>query len=279
MLKTLLAYAKPVLAEMDERNVSLIAAGVAFYAMLSLFPALAAVIAIWGFFSDPQFVHDQLFYLQNFVPAEAYELIEEQVVTLASADENTLGYASILSIAIALWTARSGVAALIRGLNTVHGAPTRGGFRSVMTALTLTMTLILTALIAIFTIIGFPVVIAFLPIGTAVAQSFDIIRWIIVVCVVMFGLGVLYRYGPNTGRKRPRWITPGAIAATIIWGSVSVAFSLYLSNFGNYNEIYGSIGAVIALLMWFYISAWVVLLGGSLNAAIARRKARGLVDL
>lgn len=272
MLKTILSYLKPVLKEMDERNLSLIAAGVAFYAMLSLFPALAALIAIWGFFSDPQFVYDQLFYLKNFAPKEAYALIEAQVVTLASANDSTLGWASIISIVVALWTARSGVAALIRGLNTVHRAPTRAGFRSVITALTLTLTLVLTAIVAMFTIIIFPVALALLPMGAAIAQSFDILRWIIVVIVVMFGLGVLYRYGPNTGPKRPRWITPGAIAATIIWGGVSAAFSVYLSNFGNYNEIYGSIGAVIALLMWFYISAWVILLGGSLNAALARHQ-------
>ncbi len=259
---------------MDERNLSLIAAGVAFYAMLSLFPALAAVIAIWGFFSDPQFVYDQLFYLKNFVPSEAYALIEAQVVTLAGANESTLGWASIISIMVALWTARSGVAALIRGLNTVHGAPTRASLRSLLTALTLTLTLISTAIIAMTTIIIFPIALALLPMGSAIAQSFDILRWIIVVCVVMFGLGVLYRYGPNTGPKRPSWITPGAVAATIIWGLVSAAFSIYLSNFGNYNEVYGSIGAVIALLMWFYISAWVVLVGGAINAAIAYQRSQ-----
>jgi membrane protein len=274
LLKKLILFFRSVGEEMDERNLSLIAAGVAFYAMLALFPALAAVIAIWGFFSDPQFVYEQLVLLERFVPVDAFALIEAQVIALTSANESTLGWASIISTFVALWTARSGVAALIRGLNTVHRAPTRAGLRSMLTAIVLTLTLIVIAIVAMSTIIVFPVALAFLPVGTASVQLLEVLRWIIVICVVTFGLGVLYRYGPNTGSDRPSWITPGALAAVVIWGAVSAAFSIYLSNFGNYNEIYGSIGAVIALLMWFYISAWVVLLGGSLNAALKRNRDR-----
>lgn len=270
MLKKIIDLGRSVGQEMDERNLSLIAAGVAFYAMLALFPALAALIAIWGFFSDPLVIFEQLVLLEKFVPKDAYALIEAQVVSLTSANDSTLGWASIVSTFVALWTARSGVAALIRGLNTVHRLPTRAGLRSMLTAIVLTLTLILIAIVAMSTIIIFPVVLAFLPIGSASAQSLEILRWIIVISVVLFGFGVLYRYGPNTGGDRPNWITPGAIAAIIIWGVVSAGFSIYISNFGNYNEVYGSIGAVIALLMWFYISAWVVLLGGSLNAALTR---------
>ena len=257
---------------MDERNLSLIAAGVAFYAMLALFPALAAVIAIWGFFSDPQFIHDQLILLESFVPADAYALIEAQVIALTSANDSALGWASIISTLLALWTARSGVAALIRGLNTVHRAPTRGGLRSVLTALALTATLILIAIMAMAAIIVFPVVFAFLPEGAFWVRVLEVIRWVLIITIITFGLGVLYRFGPNTAEARAHWFTPGAAAAVVIWGTVSAGFSIYLSNFGNYNEVYGSIGAVIALLMWFYISAWVILLGGSLNAALDRRK-------
>jgi len=270
----MLDFFRSVGREMDERNLSLIAAGVAFYAMLALFPALAALIAIWGFFSDPLIIFEQLVLLERFVPTDAYALIEAQVVSLTKATDSTLGWASALSTIIALWTARSGVAALIRGLNTVHRAPTRAGLRSISTAIVLTMTLILIAIVAVGTIIIFPVALAFLPMAKASAQFLEVLRWVIVISVVLFGFGVLYRYGPNTGGERANWITPGAIAAVIIWGAVSAGFSYYLSNFGNYNEVYGSIGAVIALLMWFYISAWVVLLGGSLNAALKRRKMR-----
>ncbi|MEP5760849.1 MAG: YihY/virulence factor BrkB family protein [Litoreibacter sp.] len=269
MLKQLWGYLQTAAREMDERNLSLIAAGVAFYAMLALFPALAAVIAIWGFFADPIIIYEQLVLLERFVPTDAFALIEAQVITLTSADDGTLGLASIISILAAMWTARSGVAALIRGLNTIHYAPTRSSLGSIATALALTLTLICTAIVAMITIIVFPIALAFLPLGSNLAVLFDIIRWLIVIAVAMFGIGLLYRFGPNLGKpNRPGWITPGAVAATIIWGVVSAGFSIYLSNFGNYNEVYGSIGAVIALLMWFYISAWVVLLGGAINAAI-----------
>ena len=272
MIPRLVRLAQSVGKEMDERNLSLIAAGVAFYAMLALFPALAAVIAIWGFFSDASVLQDQLELLRSFVPSEAYGLIEAQVVALTSAQDSTLGWASILSILVALWTARSGVAALIRGLNTVHRAPTRKSLRSALTALALTLTLVVISIVAMGMIIVLPILFAVLPEGEIWSIWYEIFRWGLVIAVVTFGLGVLYRYGPNTGPARPGWITPGAVAAVIIWGAVSAGFSIYLSNFGNYNEVYGSIGAVIAMLMWFYISALVILLGGSLNASLDARK-------
>lgn len=261
---------------MDARNLSLIAAGVAFYAMLAIFPALAAVIALFGVFADPVVIDEQIVLLQSFVPEAAFRLFENQVNRLIYTNDSTLGYTTLVSLGAALWSSRAGVAALIRGLNAVYSAPHRTGIRRALAALLLTICLVVMALIALLCLVVVPIVLAFLPLGPFAEYSFAALRWFLVISVVVLGLGLVYRYGPNHRMvaMRAGWVSPGALLAVAIWGATSWAFSLYLANFGKYNEVYGSIGAVIALLMWFYISAWVVLLGATLNCELARRRQR-----
>jgi len=252
-----------------ERNLDLVAAGVAFYAMLAIFPAVAAVIALWGFWSDPVIIESQLALMQEFIPPEAYGLLQGQVHALISANSSTLGWTTLISIGAALWATRAGVAALIRGVNTVYGTRPRSGFWQWVAAILMTFALIAIALIALVGVIVVPVVLVFLPLGPATEWALTFARWGLVVIVFLAGLGLIYRYGPNLQDGRPRWVSPGAIVALLIWAMASVGFSVYLTNFGAYNQIYGSIGAVIALLMWFFISAYAVLLGAVLNAEIS----------
>jgi len=259
---------------MDARNLSLISAGVAFYAMLAIFPALAALIALWGVFSDPGLIDDQVSLLSRFIPADGFALFEAQVERLINANDTTLGYTTLISLGAALWSTRAGVAALIRGLNAVYSAPHRTGIRRAFAAMLLTICLVAMALVAMACIVVAPIALAILPLGAFAENTFEILRWLLVVSVVVMGLGLIYRFGPNhqTAYLKVSWVSPGAIMAVLIWGVVSWAFSLYLANFGKYNEVYGSIGAVVALLMWFYISAWVVLLGATVNCELARRR-------
>lgn len=259
---------------MDRRNLSLIAAGVAFYAMLAIFPALAAVIALWGVFSDPAIIDEQLTILSRFIPGDAFRLFESQAERLINANDSTLGYTTLISLGAALWSTRAGVAALIRGLNAVYSAPHRTGIRRAFAALLMTFCLVGMSLVALACIVIAPIALAFLPLGDLAGVLFQLLRWVLVISVVVLGLGLVYRFGPNhkTDHLRVKWISPGALLAVVIWGTASWGFSLYLSNFGKYNEVYGSIGAVVALLMWFYLSAWVVLLGATLNCELARRR-------
>ena len=141
-------------------------------------------------------------------------------------------------------------------------------WRRYMADIGVTLTLCALTIVAIASIVVAPVVIAVLPLGTAATVAAELARWIVALGVIMITLGVVYRYGPNRRGSRPKWITPGAIVATVLWLIVSVGFSIYLANFAHYNEVYGSLGAAVALLMWFYLSAFVVLMGGALNAAI-----------
>ena len=237
--------------------------------MLAIFPAIAAIITLWGFVSDPAIVESQLELLRSFIPPEAFSLLEFQIANLVDANSSTLGWATILSTGAALWATRAGVAALIRGLNTVYGAPPRTGFWHTVAAIVPTFSLIGIALVALVSVVVVPIVLAFLPLGPLAGWALSVARWIVVVLVAMAGLGLFYRYGANMRSDRPIRVSPGAVFALIIWAVASVGFSYYLSNFGSYNQIYGSIGAVIALLMWFYISAYVVLMGAVLNAEIS----------
>jgi len=163
---------------------------------------------------------------------------------------------------------------LIRGLNAVYSAPQRTGAKRAVAALLLTVCLIAMSLVALAGIVIFPLVLAVLPLGEYAEDTFAMWRWVVVIIAVVLGLGLIYRFGPNhqTGYLRSSWVSPGALVAIVIWGTASWGFSLYLANFGKYNEVYGSIGAVVALLMWFYISAWVVLFGATLNRELAHRK-------
>lgn len=259
---------------MDEKNLGLISAGVAFYALLSIFPGLAATIAVWGIVGDPALALEQLEEFQALLPGDVYRLLSAQLTKLAATDGLTLGWASVLSFGFAIWSARAGVAALMRGLNAIYGAPNRGGLSHYVRALLLTLSLIGVVLVAMGCIVVLPIVMAFVPLGPWASFAIELLRWAVGVGVLLAGFAVIYRLGPNLAGQRSRLISPGAIFASVGWVAASVGFSIYLQNFGTYNEVYGSIGAVIAMLMWLFLSAYLVLLGAALNAEIARVRQR-----
>jgi membrane protein len=269
--RTLWHALRHVLRLMDEKNLSLIAAGVAFYGILAVFPGLATVIAIWGVVGDPTAVAIEMAEFKAVIPVDVYTLIDSQLRTLAQTDGLTLGWASVLSFSVAVWSARAGVAALIRGLNAIYDVPNRQGLSHYTRALFLTFSLVGVAVVAIACVVLIPIIMAFVPLGAWYGTVLEVARWAIALVVLMVGFSVIYRLGPNRGKRPSRWVTPGAVFATICWAAASAGFSIYLTNFGAYNEVYGSIGAVIAMLMWLFISAWLVLLGGALNAEIEAR--------
>ena len=257
---------------MDERNLGLIAAGTGFFAMLAVFPGIAALIAIWGLVADPSVIEAQLDLMNRFVPAEGLALIQSQLDRLLTAQVETLGWTTALSTGLSLWWARSGVASLIRGLNAVYREDHRVNiFFRYATAVGITLALVAMMLVALTAIVAVPVAIAVLPLGPYATLGLNVARWVIAAAVMVFGLGLIYRYGPNRRAAKVPWVSPGAVLAVLVWAGGSAAFSLYLANFGRYNEVYGSIGAVVALLMWFYLSALVTLLGAALNAELELR--------
>ncbi|QFU10200.1 hypothetical protein PARPLA_00235 [Rhodobacteraceae bacterium THAF1] len=262
---------KAVFLDLNDSNIGLISAGIAFYGMLAIFPTLAAIIAIWGFFADPAAVYEQLNTIRSLVPADAYVILDQQLTSLVTANSSTVGWTTLISLSFALWSSRAGVAALIRGLNAIYREKNRVGVRQLAAAFGVTFLLIGVALVALLSVVILPIVLAVLPLGPITTLMIASVRWVVALGVLIIGIGVLYRYGPNRRKARVAWLTPGALVAVVIWGAISYGFSYYLTNFGNYNEVYGALGAVIALLMWFYLSSFSILLGASLNAELERR--------
>ncbi|WP_347311723.1 YihY/virulence factor BrkB family protein [Defluviimonas sp. SAOS-178_SWC] len=262
----LLRLANAVWHAMDERNLGLIAAGVAFYTMFAIFPGMAATIAIWGFFADPVVMRDYLDQIHGLIPDAAYGVIENQLTTLLATNSSTLGWTTAVSLAVALYSVHNGVAALVTGLNAIHARRHRPGLMRILGSILLTMTLIALVLSALVVVVLVPILLNVIPLGPAEGFILRYLPWVVMFLVLMIVLGLFYRWGPNMEDERHSWLTPGAILAALLWAGASMAFSAYLTNFGSYNRIYGSIGAVIALLMWLYISAYIVLFGAVLNA-------------
>ena len=249
----------------SDRHISLIAGGVAFFGFFALFPAAAAIISIFGLVADPSVVVQQLDVMKEIIPAETYQLLVAQMGRLLDARSDTLGWASGVSLMLALWAARLGVAGLMEGLNAIAGRPMRGGFRQILVALTLTVTLVGLSILALITVVLAPIFIALAPIPSDTAWAIEAVRWAVALFVLYAALSLLYRFGPNQRGARLRWITVGAATAVLLWILASVILSFYLANFARYNEVYGSIGAVIGMLLWLYVTAFLILLGAALN--------------
>ncbi|PPB82674.1 membrane protein [Albidovulum inexpectatum] len=251
----------------DERHLGLIAAGVAFYAILALFPAMAATISIWSLFADPLIVRDTVDAVHELIPDEAYRIIQTQLNTLLATTGTSLTWTTVISLSIALYSVQSGVSALITGLNAIRGTRRRAGIARYLVSIVLTASVIAMSVMALAMIVAVPIALNFLPLGPIMAVILSILPWAVMFALLVLVLGLFYRWGPNVP-DRHGWFTPGAILAAFLWAVASVAFSAYLANFGAYNRIYGSIGAVVAMMMWLYISAYIVLLGAAVNAEI-----------
>lgn len=251
----------------EQRELGLIAAGVAFFGFLAIFPAIAAVIALWGFAYDPAVIRTQLEVLSQVLPEDAYVLVEQQVNVLLGATSRQLGWATALSTAFALWSARAGVAALIRGLNAIHGYPNRSGAGHQLRALVVTVVLVGLALAAMLSTVLLPVLFAFLPLGNRELSLLHLANMAVGLALPVLGVGLAYRLGPNhTTAGRRGFLSVGLVVAVTLWMAAAWAFAAYLASFGSFNRVYGSIGAVAAFLMWLYLSSYAVLLGAAVDA-------------
>lgn len=255
-------------ATIGRENLSLVAAGVAFYALFALFPTLSVLVALYGFVADPVDVRDQLNALSELAPEEALGPVKEQLETLAGASRSTLSLTTVFGLALALWSSRAGVSAMILGLNIAYKErEKRNYFLHLAVSLALTLALVVVVAVAIAMVVAIPLVLASLPFEPGfAATAVNVLRWPLAMVTVMVGIALLYRYGPARRGPRLPWFTWGAALATFFWLLASLLFSYYVAAFANYNETYGSLAAIIALLMWFFVSALVVLAGAALNA-------------
>ena len=267
-LMLLWAAIRSALSQIGRNRLSLISAGVAFFAMLSIFPGLAALVALLSLIADPEVVVVQLEHVRELMPEDVYDILNAQIVGLVSTSSGTLGWAGAVSVAVALWSARAGVAALMQGLNAVYEKESRPTLKHFGLALLLTVALVGVGVVALMALVVAPLVLAFFPLAGMASVLAELVRWAVAIFIVLAGVGLLYRFGPNRRVRRSQAFTVGALFAVVSWALVSIAFSYYVRYFGSYNEIYGSIGAVIAMLVWLWITSFLVLFGGALNAAL-----------
>lgn len=261
--------------EIDGDNVGLVAAGVAFYGLLALFPLITALVAIGGIVVDPAVVQAQADALAGVLPAQAADIILGQVTEVAGAAGGALGFAAVFGLLLALYSASKGVDNMIRGLNIAYDeTETRGFIRYKLTVLALTLGLVLGILSAVLVAAALPAVLAIFGEAQIWATLAAWLRWPALLLIGAGGITVLYRYGPCRTAAKWRWLTPGAIVATLLWVAGSAGFAWYVQNFATYNETFGTLGGVIVLLMWLWISSYIVLLGAELDSEMEAQTKR-----
>jgi membrane protein len=250
----------------------MLAGGVAFFGFLAVFPALIAALTLYGLVADPAEVAAQVQALAGMLPQQAQPLIADQLNAVASSSDGALGVGLAVSLVAALWTASSGVGNLVQAINLAYDEEeTRGFFKLRATALLLTLGGIVFVLVTLGLVAVVPPLLDAAPLGVAGTVLAQVVRWVLLVAVVLVALAVVYRVAPDRDAPRIRWVSTGAFVATTLWIIGSVVFSLYVNNFGSYNKTYGALAGVVVLMLWLYLTCYIVLLGAEINAESERQ--------
>lgn len=250
----------------NDDALGLVAAGVAFYFLMAVFPALAAIVSLYGIFSDPVFVSDQINLMSRFLPEEAVSIFAGQVDSLLKTGSQTLSISFLISTMFAIYSAAKGVGALIKGLNITYNEREKRGFiRLTLTGFILTAGLIVYMLLALTTVAGLPAFFKLFHFPEITTEIYLFVRWPLLFFTALIGLEILYSFAPSHSRSKWNWISWGSVIATCLWLFASSFFSFFISNFGSYNETYGSISAIVILLLWFWMSAMTILFGAEVN--------------
>ena len=261
-------------AHISSNRVSLAAAGCAFWATLALFPALSMLVSLYGLLFDPQTVEPQLAQLRPLLPPAAFDLIEQRVRVLVSHGGTTLGLSLLISTALALWSASTGTKSMLSALNLAYAQrEQRGVLRFQAIGLALTLCAVGGAVLGLAILLGLPPAIAFLGLSAHTALLVHLGSLAVLVAFVLAALSLLYRFGPSRPGARWRPLTPGSLLATVAWLAASVLFSAYVAHLAAYDATYGPLGTVAGVMIWFFVSAYVVLAGAELDAQLeATRK-------
>lgn len=256
-------------ADLGADNVALIAAGVAFYSLLALFPGIAILVSIYGLLADPVIVTEEFARLRGLLPDEAWTILNDQLRAVSSRPDLELSLTAIFGTLLTLVSARSAAVSLIQALNIIYHQRERRSFLAQnLLALAFTLGFILFLGAALTVIVGTPIMLGFAGLEPLAEVLVSWLRWPVLAVVVMTALAAFYKYAPHRRPARWSWVNLGSVTATALWLSVSALFSWYVGAFGTYNETYGSLGAVIILLLWLWLSAFFVLLGAELNMQI-----------
>lgn len=253
--------------QIDEDNLYLVAAGMAFYLFLAIFPAIAAMVSIFGLVMQPADVERFAAAAGGLLPPDALAIVQGQVHEMATTSNRALGLGLAVSVGLALWSATAGMKALMTALNIAYEErETRGFLKYYATALVLTLGAIVFVVAALALVAALPVVLERLAIPPFLAALLGLARWLILAGAFLVALAALYRFAPSREQPQWRWVSWGAGVATLLWLVGSALFSFYVSNFGDYNATYGALAAIVILMTWFYLTAFAILFGAELNA-------------
>jgi membrane protein len=262
-----LQIAKRGLKEFSADQMPLLAAGVAFYAFLSLVPSLIAAMLIYGLVTDPSEVKTQIQDLSGVLPTEARSLLDAQLTSLAATSQTGLSFGVVISLLLALWSASGGTGNLITAVNLAYDEKeTRGFVKRKLLALGLTLGAILFFAVAVTLVAVFPAVANAMELTGAARFGVEALRWVLLLVLLGIALGVLYKVAPSRDDPKFKWASVGAVVATVVWILAAIGFSLYVNNFGSYGKTYGSLAGVVVLLLWLWLSVVAVLLGAEVNA-------------
>jgi membrane protein len=261
---------------MGKDNVSALAGGAAFQALLSLFPILTAMVSLYGLVADPNMVERQITAIEGILPPEAVKLIATWLHALVQGPTAKFGIALIVSVLFACWSMWSATAMLMTAVTICSGEEEKRGFLSFnLHALALSAGFALFGIAALALVAVLPAALTLVPVSSAWGDVVGLVRWPIMAGIVILALAIVYRYAPDRAQPRWHWISWGAAGATVLWILGSIAFTIYVSKIGSYDKTYGSLGGVIILLLWFYLTAYVILFGAELNAEIGRQRPAG----
>jgi membrane protein len=248
--------------------------GVAFFALLGIFPGIAAIVSLYGLFADASTVGKHLFLLSGFVPPGALQIIGEQITLISGQGNETLGKAFVIGLVIALTSANSGMSALFDALNVVYDEREKRSLAQFYaTTFLFTMAAIVFGILAIAGVVLLPLVLKLVGLAARTELLVSIIRWPVLFLTIVISLACIYRYGPSRHGAKWRWVIWGSIFGAVLWIAASMLFSAYVANFDSYNHRYGSLGAGVGFMVWLWISAVIVLLGGELNAEMEHQTA------
>jgi membrane protein len=258
--------------KIQKNHISIVSAGIAFYLFLALFPALAALLSIYGLIMDPQQVQEQINQLSGILPEQGQQLISETLQSVAGQSNQALGWGVALSILMSLWSANQGTKALFEGVNIAYEEENRRSFLK-ETAISLLFTLagIVLFIICISIIVAFPAFMGHLGLPDVLITVIDWARWLILGLMVVFAIAAIYKFAPPEIKPNFIWISVGAIMATLLWLISSVLFSFYVRNFGDFDETYGAVAAVIILMLWLFLSSFLILIGAEINAELEKQ--------
>jgi len=259
----------------DDDRLLATAGGVVFFGLLSIFPAVTALVSSYGLFADPATISANLQTLATMLPEGSFQIVEDQVGRVVSKGNTTLGATFLLGLLLAIWSANAGVKSIFDALNVAYEEREKRSFiRLNSVSLAFTVGGIAALLLMVGAVVAFPLALNHLGMAPESKLIVALARWPLLFLILLVALAILYRFAPSRDAPRWQWLSLGAVTAALLWIAGSALLSWYLSEFANYNATYGSLGAAIGLMMWMWMSAIVVMFGAELNSEIERQTLR-----